>query len=65
MEENSFTESERLKELKIWALRRDGKPLDGGYTDLNGDRLLQVYRNEALNLMKGGFYNNGTGLFES
>ncbi len=65
MEGNNFTESERLKELRIWALRRDGKPLDGGYTDLNGDRLLQVYRNEALNLMKSGFYNRGTGLFES
>ncbi|WP_286863312.1 MULTISPECIES: hypothetical protein [Sphingobacterium] len=65
MEGNSFTESERLRELKTWALRRDGKPLDGGYSDLNADRHLQVYRNEALNLMKAGAYNRGTGLFES
>ncbi len=41
MEGSSFTESERLKELRIWALRRDGKPLDGGYTDLNDDRLFR------------------------
>ncbi|WP_104381471.1 hypothetical protein [Sphingobacterium sp. HMA12] len=65
MEGNNFTESERLQGLKVWALRRDGKPLDGGYSDLNADRLLQVYRNEALNLMKAGSYNRGTGLFES
>lgn len=65
MEENKLAEPQRLTELKAWALRRDGKPLDGNYVGTAADRFLQVYRNEALNLMKEGFYNKGTALFET
>ena len=65
MEKNGLDETERLKQLKIWALQRDGKHADAEYHDLASDRWLQVYRNEALNLMKSGSYNKGSGLFES
>ena len=65
MEKNGFEETERLKQLKSWALQRDGKHSDAEYHDLVSDRWLQVYRNEALNLMKAGFYDMGSGLFES
>lgn len=65
MENKSLNETSRLKELKGWALQRDDKPADSHYITLDTDRFLQVYRNEALNLMKAGFYSEGTALFES
>lgn len=58
-------ETARLAELKAWALGRDGKPAGGTYSEPATDRFLQVYRNEALNLMKAGSYNEGAGLFEA
>ncbi|RKF34834.1 hypothetical protein BCY89_07685 [Sphingobacterium siyangense] len=65
MEKNGMETTERLEQLKLWALKRDGKEADAQYHDLASDRWLQVYRNEALNLMKAGFYNKGSALFES
>lgn len=65
MEKNGMETTERLEQLKLWALKRDGKEVETEYHDLASDRWLQVYRNEALNLMKAGFYNKGSALFES
>ncbi|MGJ1211522.1 hypothetical protein [Sphingobacterium multivorum] len=65
MGKNEMETTERLEQLKLWALKRDGKDAAAEYHDLGSDRWLQVYRNEALNLMKSGAYDKGSRLFES